>query len=143
MAHGTPIAEIGIVQWILHTGATTITINNDSYHNPNAHACLLIPQQLLVARGGSTGNFTIGNKCATLYLDGKPYLQIPYNPRSYLPVSLAHNATASASTTEVKLSVISNNKNITPSPKIILLWNQQFGHKTCSPSNICFPMFIH
>ena len=68
MAHGTPIASIGIVKWRFHTGSTTITIRAHFYHAPNDSACLLIPQQLLSDIRGSTGTFTICDKCDTLSL---------------------------------------------------------------------------
>ena len=103
MGHGTPISGIGILQWILHIRDTTLTIHNHCYHVPNAREHLLIPQQLLSTRGGDTGTFTIGDKCAMLSLDGKPYLRIQYDSESCLHVALAHNATESASPTKVNL----------------------------------------
>ena len=44
MGHGIPIADIGVVQWIFHTGDTTLTIHGHFYHLPNACAHLLSPQ---------------------------------------------------------------------------------------------------
>ena len=85
----TPISDIGLVLFIFHTGSTSLTTHTHHYHVPNARACLLNSQQLFSARGGSTGAFTIGNKCSMLSLDGKPSLQIPYDSKSYLPVALS------------------------------------------------------
>ena len=53
----------------------------------------MIPQELLSNRVGATGTFTIGDKCDILSLDGKPYLQVQYDSKSYLLVFLARNAT--------------------------------------------------
>ena len=94
MGHGTPITGIWIVQWILHTRETNLTIRSHFYHVPNDYDCLLRPQQLFSTRGGSTGTFAIGDKCAMLSLDGKLYLQITYDSKSYIYVALARNATA-------------------------------------------------
>ena len=79
MAHGIPIYGIGIVQWIFHTRDTTLTIHDPCYYVPNDRTCLLIPQQLLGSHGGATGTFTIGGKCATLSLDGKPYIRYEWS----------------------------------------------------------------
>ena len=116
MGHGTPISIIGVVQWILHTGYTSLTIHDQCYRVPNVRTFLMSPQRLFGTRGGATGTFTIDDKCATLSLDGKPYLQIPYNSNSYLPVALARNYNASSSPIEFNMSVLSNeNTNLNPS----------------------------
>ena len=130
MDNGKPIDGIGIVQWIFQTFDTNTTIQSHCYHIPNAHAHLLSPQQLFSTRGGATGTFTISDKCATLSLDGKPSLKIPYDSNSYLPVSLSRNATESYSPTEVNMSVLSDENNFfTPSQKFLLLWQHNFGHR--------------
>ena len=103
MGYGSPIAGIGIVKWRFHTGETNITIHYHCYHAPNDRAHLLIPQKLFSACVGSTGTFNIGDKCYTLSLDGKQSVQNPYDSKSHLHFSLAGNATASASPTEVYL----------------------------------------
>ena len=123
MVHGTLIVSIGIVKCRFQTWDTTLTIHSNFYHDPNDHDRLLRPQLLFSTHVGSTGTFTIGDKCDTLSLDGKPYPQILYDPKSYLHVALARNANASSSKTEVNMSVLSNeNTNLTPSPKLLLLW---------------------
>ena len=130
MGHDTPISGIGVLQWIFLTGGTTVAIRNHCYYAPNARYFLPIPQRLFINCGGATSIFTIGDKCDTLSLDIKEYFQISYDSGSYLSISLAHNDTASASSTEANPSVISNeNKNLTPSPKLLLLWHQKFGYR--------------
>ena len=91
---------------------------------------LMRPQRLFGTRGGATGTFTIDDKCDTLSLDGKPYLQIPYDSKSYIPVALARNSNASSSPIEFNMSVLSNeNTNLNPSQTFLLLWYQTFGHR--------------
>ena len=144
MAHGTQISGIGVVQWIFHTGATTLIIDTHCYHVPNNRACLLIPQRLFNASGGSTGTFNIGENYDTLSLDGKPSLGTPYDYKSYLPVYLTRNSTNSASPTEVNKSVIYNeNKTILLHQSFFLCGTKILVTETCSPSKICFDMFIH
>ena len=82
---------------------TSITIHYNYYHVPKGCDYLLIPKLLFNPHGGDTGTFNIGDKCATLSLNGKSPLQIMYNSKSYLPVALACNATDSDSPTEVNL----------------------------------------
>ena len=85
----------------------------------------------------------MGDKCATLYLDGKLYLQITYNSKSYIPVALARNANALASQSEVNLSVLSNENNTLPLPQSFFYCGTKIlVTETCSPSNIYFSMFI-
>ena len=141
MGYGTPIYGIGLVQWRFHKGDTTLTIHAHCYHIPNDCAHSLIPQQLFITSGRANGIFTIGDMCSTLSLDGKPSLQNPYDSNSYLPVSLAHNATASASPTEVNMSVLSEkNTNLTPSPKLLLLCHKKFGDRNMQSTQ---QMFCH
>ena len=109
MVNVTLISAIGIVQCILNTGDTFLTIHTHFYHIPNDRDLLLRPQILFSGCGVAIGTFTISDKCGTLFLDGKPSLQILYDSRLYLPVSLARNFTASVSPNEVNLSVLSDN----------------------------------
>ena len=63
-------------------------------------------------------------------MDGKTFLQIPYDSKSYISVSLARNDTAQESPTEVNISVLSDeNLYLTPNQNILLLWHQKFGHR--------------
>ena len=112
MSHGTPISDFGIVQWILQTGATTITIYDNCYHVPNDRSHLIFPHQLFSACGRSTGTFTIDDKSTTLSLDGKQSLQILNDSKSYVYIAISHNTTASDYPIEVNMSVLyEENKN--------------------------------
>ena len=103
MEHGTPISGIGIIQWRFHILDINITKHANYYHVSNDRALLLIPQQIIRTRRNSTGTFTISDKCAIICLEGKPSLQITYDSKSYFPVALSRNDTATSSPNEVNI----------------------------------------
>ena len=130
MGNGTPIIGIGILQCIFHTGDNTLTIHAHCYHVPNDCANLLSPQRVFSTCGGATGNFTIGDNYYTLSLNGKPSFQIRYDSKSYIHFPLYQNDSSSDYLTEVNLSVLyGENIILTPYPKLVLLWHQNFGHR--------------
>ena len=92
---------------------------------------LISPQCLFNTNKGVTGRFTVDKDSAILEFDKIGKLEIAYDSRSHLPITLGKNLALEGTSSNLCI-LAPENQNLTTSQEALLSWHNCFGHKNFS-----------
>ena len=88
MADGLEVMRIGEISWtIVANDNTEVQFVTDGYYAPQGKARLLSPQRIFNNQQGILGYYRGDEDKLSLWIDGLPTIEIPYNLSSGLPIA--------------------------------------------------------
>ena len=104
MADGLKVMRIGEISWtIVANDNTEVQFVTDGYYAPQGKARLLSPQRIFNNQQGILGHYRGDEDKLSLWIDGLPTIEIPYNISSGLPIA---NGTPALSGLSANISLL-------------------------------------
>jgi hypothetical protein len=127
MENDLEIKGIGTVVWTFDANdGTEIQIRTQAYWVPGATARLLSPQKLYNKKQGVFGDYQGDEDIFCLFHNNGPAIEVPYDPRSDLPIGYAR--TGATPEPQVNVILTDESQNLTSSQNILLDWHNRFAH---------------